>query len=218
MSDIKSISVIDTAKLIRTSLREAFPAVKFGVRAHRYAFGASIHVSWTDGPSTLQVEAITRRFASTYYDTQADHWRHLWHRLTGVRVSFGANLVQCHRQHSDAWCVEAINAVYAQHRDLLTAHGIAAPTVRDFFEGRLHAIPLTPMPPEPDDDIGNIPFGDEPAGPRYISMLDAVREILGERSDCAAPATSATALTVTLLAEDNPAASLAEAGWARATH
>lgn len=193
MSDIKSISVIDTAALVRTSLREAFPAVKFGVRAQRYAGGASIHVSWIDGPSTVQVEAITHRFESTYYNPTSDCWQPLWHRLGGARMRFGADLVRCHRAHSDAWCADAIRAVYRQHQDLLTARGVTAPTVRDFFEGRLHAIPLTPVLSEPDDGIGDIPFGDGLSGPGYVSMLDEVRRALGERTDFAAPADSVTA-------------------------
>ena len=192
MSDIKSISVTDTAKLIRTSLREAFPGVKFGVRAQRYAFGASIHVTWCDGPNTLQVEAITRRFAAAYHDTASDSWRPLWHRLHGERVSFGAPHVFCQRQHSDAWCAEAFKLAYEEHCNLLTAQGIEVPSLLDVY--------------------------DDPNGPRHESMLYAAREVLRERTECPAPATSATALSVTLLAGDNPAVSLVDAGWARPLH
>jgi hypothetical protein len=79
-------------------------------------------------------------------------------------------------------------------------------------------MPAAPVLAASDDDIGDLPFSDEPSGPGYVSMLDEVRRALDERTDFAAPADSVTALTVTLLAVDNPVDSLEEAGWARPLH
>lgn len=217
MSKHKSISVVDTAKLIRLSLKEAFAEVKFNVRCSKYAGGASIHVGWVDGPSTLQVETLTRRFASCYYDAAADYWAPLWHRIDGELVHFGAGHVSCHRAHSDDWCASAIGEVYAQHQNLLRERGIEKPSVRDFFEGRLHSIPLMPVS-EQADESDDIPFGDGTNRAPYKSMLDAVVELLDQRSSCAAPAISTTALAVTLDPGDNRAGALNGAGWARELH
>ena len=169
-------------------------------------------------PARVQVEAITDRFASTFHDWDRDYWEHLWHRLNGELVSFGSHHVQCVRRYSNAWCADAIETAYDLHSDLLRTRGIVAPKVIDFFDGRMHKIALTELPPEPDDSIDDIPFGDGPSGPRYRSMHDAVRDLLSERTGCASPNTSATALSVTLLAADNPNVSLADAGWASSLH
>ena len=42
----------ETAKLLlRAALKEAFPEVAFSVRSRTYAGGASIDVTWRDGPT-----------------------------------------------------------------------------------------------------------------------------------------------------------------------
>lgn len=74
------LTVADTAKLLRQHLRRAFPGVKFSVRSSRYAGGASIDVSWTDGPTDSEVDAIAGRYAGARFDGMIDmasyvsHW------------------------------------------------------------------------------------------------------------------------------------------------
>jgi len=57
------------AKNIRTLMKKAFPKVKFSVRKTHYG---SLHVSWKGDAPRHDVEAITNRFKTGYYDTQAD--------------------------------------------------------------------------------------------------------------------------------------------------
>ncbi len=66
------LSCADVARLVRAALRRAFPAVKFSVRSHVYGLGASIHVRWTDGPTTDQVGAVTEGFAGGGFDGAID--------------------------------------------------------------------------------------------------------------------------------------------------
>lgn len=66
------LSTADTAKLVRVALRDAFPGVVFSVRSHVYAGGSSIRVSWTDGPSTKDVDAVVDGFASRGFDGSID--------------------------------------------------------------------------------------------------------------------------------------------------
>lgn len=66
------VSVTDTAKLIRAQLKAKFPATKFSVRSDKYAGGASIDISWTDGPTGKDVEAITAAFAGAGFDGMID--------------------------------------------------------------------------------------------------------------------------------------------------
>jgi hypothetical protein len=58
----RHVSAADTAALLRCSLKAAHPKVKFGVRSHRYAGGASIDVGWTDGPTEVQVEKTSELY------------------------------------------------------------------------------------------------------------------------------------------------------------
>lgn len=76
----RSIDLVETAKLVREALKSAFPDVKFSVRTDRYSMGCSINVSWTDGPTEKQVEAITAPFASKGFDGMIDlaYYREAW--------------------------------------------------------------------------------------------------------------------------------------------
>ncbi len=66
------ISVTDTAKLIRPALAKRFPGVKFSVRSESYSGGASIHVSWTDGPRSKDVDSIIKGFEGRSFDGMND--------------------------------------------------------------------------------------------------------------------------------------------------
>lgn len=66
------ISCADTAKLIRAQLKAKFPGVKFSVKSHVYAGGASINVKWTDGPTSALVDAVVKPYASSGFDGMID--------------------------------------------------------------------------------------------------------------------------------------------------
>lgn len=70
MSDY--LSCADTAKLIRIALRDAFPGVRFSVRSKVYSGGASIDVSYTDGPDVRDVKRVTDGFAGKDFDGMID--------------------------------------------------------------------------------------------------------------------------------------------------
>lgn len=71
-TDTVYLSTADTAKLIRTALRAAFPGVTFRVRSKVYSGGSSITVRWTDGPSPRAVKAITDPFSGKDFDGMID--------------------------------------------------------------------------------------------------------------------------------------------------
>ncbi|KKN31137.1 hypothetical protein LCGC14_0827110 [marine sediment metagenome] len=66
------VSVTDTAKLIRPALAKQFPEVKFSVRSQSYSGGASINVSWTDGPRAKDVDCIIGGFEGRSFDGMND--------------------------------------------------------------------------------------------------------------------------------------------------
>ena len=69
MSDI---NLNETAKMIRETLKVAFPKTKFSVRSKSYSGGCSIHAGWTDGPTEDQVSTILNRFEGRGFDGMTD--------------------------------------------------------------------------------------------------------------------------------------------------
>lgn len=66
------LTCAETAKLLRNALRLAFPGITFSVRSHTYSMGASINVSWTDGPTEKAVETVTGRYEGADFDGSID--------------------------------------------------------------------------------------------------------------------------------------------------
>lgn len=84
------------AKQIRRILKDAYPSVKFSVRSSNYAGGSAVDVSWTDGPTVDQVEALTKQYQSASFDGMQD-----LKEYTNLRDDIPqADWVQCHRSHS----------------------------------------------------------------------------------------------------------------------
>lgn len=112
MSD-KYLSCAETAKLLRAALKESFPGVKFGVRSHVYAGGASINVKWMDGPIAKAVEPILSMFKGAYFDGMIDYQGSRYHSLDGQSVSFGSKFVFGERRLTKARA-EAVAAKVAE--------------------------------------------------------------------------------------------------------
>lgn len=94
----KYISVADTAKLVRKALKAAFPGVKFGVRSKSYSGGASINVSWVNGPTSDSVDAICREFRGAVFDGMIDLKSYVTHEVDGESVHYGADYIFCTRE------------------------------------------------------------------------------------------------------------------------
>ena len=100
------ISTNDTAKMIRKELKHYFPATKFSVRGNKYSGGSSINIYWTDGPTSNEVDAITKRFEGASFDGMTDckNYHTSFVILEGtelpVEVSFGADYVFTRRELS----------------------------------------------------------------------------------------------------------------------
>jgi len=57
---------------IKRELSEVFPGVKFSVRSDSFSGGDSVDISWTDGPTTKEVEAITGKYEEGSFDGMTD--------------------------------------------------------------------------------------------------------------------------------------------------
>lgn len=120
-------SLTTAARNLRKLLRAAWPGVKFSVRVERFSGGDSMDVSWTDGPTPAEVDAIADRFAAGSFDGMTDSYsysRTPWNKLFG-----DAKYVHSRRELSDA----AVAAVIAQE----WAGIDDAPTVEDYRRGRI---------------------------------------------------------------------------------
>ena len=103
----KYISVTETAKLIRASLKENFKGIKFSVRSSSYAGGASISVTWIDGPCEPDVARIVKAFEGASFDSMTDSTSYHTSELNGEKVHFGSDYVMTQRRLSSTF-VEAI--------------------------------------------------------------------------------------------------------------
>lgn len=138
----QSISCTNTAKLIRQALKEAFAGVKFSVRSHVYAGGASIIVEWHDGPNVAQVETVTVRFEASYFDGMIDYKGAIYHMLDGQPVRFGADFIRCNRGHSKEATGRAIARVYRSLAHHFEGCGMDCPTVEQYEKGELLAVEI----------------------------------------------------------------------------
>jgi len=97
------IDAAEHAKIIRKVLKEAFPGIKFSVRTHKYAGGASIRVRWTDGPTGNTVNDILRPLAGGYFDGMTDYKGGKSHMHNGEEISLGADFIFVDRDLSETW-------------------------------------------------------------------------------------------------------------------
>ncbi len=91
---MKTMDATEVAKLVRKSLKEAFPATKFSVRVDRYSMGCSLRGSWEDGPRTSDVDKSLRVFEGKRFDGMDDSSRYVRHSIDGEEVHFGCDYVQ----------------------------------------------------------------------------------------------------------------------------
>lgn len=98
-------TVTETASLIRETLKEQFkadyPDVKFSVRSDRYSMGASINVSYTDGPPSGEVEKFLKEYEAATYNGHFDMKEYKSHKTQdGMDVAYGADYVFVRRDLS----------------------------------------------------------------------------------------------------------------------
>ena len=65
-------SAANCATAIREELKNNFPNVKFSVKSSNFAGGDSVGVAWSDGPTTEQIEKITKKYAYGRFDSMED--------------------------------------------------------------------------------------------------------------------------------------------------
>jgi hypothetical protein len=100
------LSSTETAKLIRETLKEQFsaeyPDTKFSVRSSSYSGGASINVSYTDGPSDKEVKEVVGGYAGSTFNGMIDLKEYKSSKAEdGTEVHYGSDYVFVRREISD---------------------------------------------------------------------------------------------------------------------
>ena len=109
-STVTKLTYKETAVLVRQALKAAYPGILFRVRSNRYIGGASIRVTWTDGPAVATVEPLLDRYRRSDFNLGNDD--RTTYREPGllafpdqsvVEVRYGADFVTANRMMSDAY-------------------------------------------------------------------------------------------------------------------
>lgn len=100
----------EAAKAIKQELKKEFPAVKFSVKSQTYSGGSSVDVSWTDGPTTDEVDTILGKYEYGRFNGMEDMYE-----MTNVRKDIPqAKYVMSHRTMS-AKVQEELSGYVAQN-------------------------------------------------------------------------------------------------------
>jgi hypothetical protein len=126
-------SLVAAAKNIRTELQRAFPGIKFSVKSRRFSGGDAIDVSWTDGPTTGQVDPIINRYSAGTFDGMTDSYS--YERCAWTEAFGDAKYVHSSRHDSARAIDSAIRTVFTRYAGNL--EGITRPAAEDFKMGRL---------------------------------------------------------------------------------
>lgn len=125
-----SVSLKDTAKLIRRDLRAEFPGTKFSVRGRSFSMGTAIDIGWTDGPLTKTVDAVVRVYQAGHFNGMDDLYEYESTLVANedgslVDVSYGAKYVQTQRDVS-----EQRERIYWRELERFVGHKLGKPSTR----------------------------------------------------------------------------------------
>jgi Large polyvalent protein associated domain 29 len=118
------------AKAIRSELKQAHSDTKFSVRSQ--AHGA-VYVSWTDGPATADIDALTSKYMLGHFDGMTDSYDYNNKRNDLPQIRF----VICQRDRSETTDepVVVIDPCEKLHeQDIVTHYGETTVDLREAFE------------------------------------------------------------------------------------
>lgn len=126
----KYIDTAEQAKMIRKDLKVAFPATTFSVKIKRYSGGSSVTVSWTDGPTTKDVQAIVGYYDGKGMMDMSDYTPMRILTINGEQIHFSGS-VSCSRSFS-------VDFYRRQLEQVCKRFGIETPEVIETY-GHPHA-------------------------------------------------------------------------------
>lgn len=104
---VQHISLDDTMTLLKAELKREFPGVKFSTRRSRGTGYGYVTISWTDGPTSREVSAITSGYEGSSFDGMTDMESPVEHIAANgkgepVRISYGTRGISTSRTISPA--------------------------------------------------------------------------------------------------------------------
>lgn len=113
-SNIQKISATETATFVRADLKKTFPNVRFRVVTRKYAGGATVEVSWFDGPTSERVRSLLADYVGVTGESDFD----LTLRTTtrnGDRVRYAITGISTQRSSSEAFVRSIVDAYVTQY-------------------------------------------------------------------------------------------------------
>lgn len=95
-----SYTVKETGQQIRKALKQAFPGTKFSLRMATGTAYGWFDLTWTDGPTPSQVDAVANAFRSSYFDGMDDST----HQISAPLVAEADGVI---REHE--WSCSGVN-------------------------------------------------------------------------------------------------------------
>ena len=97
----KYISIAETNKMIRATLKESFPGVKFCVKKGSGSSSAT-YIGWTDGPAQAAVEKVVSVYEGAYFDGMIDYKGYKYAEIDGEEVHFAIDFIFYKKAYSEA--------------------------------------------------------------------------------------------------------------------
>ncbi len=103
------LSPTESARLLKKDLRAAFPGIKFSCRGSRGTGYGNLSVSWTDGPTSDEVDAVVSRYEGKGFDGMDDSTYYMKKTLVveGEKVLSGLGIIGTSRDISAGAMVRA---------------------------------------------------------------------------------------------------------------
>lgn len=119
-------------KNIRADLKKHFPKTKFSVRMRHYT---AYYVSWTDGPTSEQIESLLNKYKTGCFDAYQDY--HYSEDTPFTAVYGGIDYIFTHRTMSDEAIQQAIDYLLDKY-----TYGFdsAIVTLENYHNGKLSSI------------------------------------------------------------------------------
>lgn len=131
----KYVDVTEIAKLLRKRYKAQWPDTKFSVRCKRYSGGASISVSWVDGPTERVATKLSNDLQSVSHIDITDLVHYKKSEIGGEKVHSGASYIFPRRRYS----LERIEKVADMVCDWLKVDRDLIEVTDDYIGARVHA-------------------------------------------------------------------------------
>ena len=126
---VRGSGPVIAAKNIRKELKAAFPETKFSVKSETFSMGHAVRISWTDGPTVRQVEAVADKYEAGKFDGMDDYYTYT---TTPFNELFGsAKYVTTSRDYSREFISRCIAKIVAKF-------GGDPITAEEYFNGGAH--------------------------------------------------------------------------------